>query len=399
MKYIREYNHIGIYSKISGAEYTQYFRTNSFDRQYQFDSINQTEVDKLNDIIPDKRFYARLVRFYHIDIIYNVGSKQLDTTVIRVSKLSDEWYLVNLTGRNIYFKCDQLDGLLSCISDSILFLTDILKKRDYLQQSNENQYYTQEDSNDLRSGPHELITITDKNIDYIKKSLGITNRKDIIEYVRLISGIVVSYYCFYYNTKTGEVGNLSTMNDVLAKDTSFVRVYSYTDEWFRVMIGDITITSNANGYWCDQVEGVVQCVKDSINKDTYYNYIKEGVGEDYYYNIRYVEFTNLLDGPGVGLRNMTYKFNRSELDKLSEETGCTFRLIGGLRGFCLSFNINKNLHMYGEMYKLKDEWYLVDILVKGDHTHYFYKCDQIDGLIKLLKDLPNFLIFNKLKHK
>jgi hypothetical protein len=37
------------------------------------------------------------------------------------------------------------------------------------------------------------------------------------------------------------------------------------------------------------------------------------------------------------------------------------------------------------IYKFGDDWFLVDVSTFGNEN--YYKCDQLDGLIKLLKDI------------
>ncbi len=48
----------------------------------------------------------------------------------------------------------------------------------------------------------------------------------------------------------------------------------------------------------------------------------------------------------------------------------------------------------GIIFKLKDEWFLIkistkDLLEFSSEKHYYYKCDQIEGLIYFLKTIKN----------
>ena len=113
-----------------------------------------------------------------------------------------------------------------------------------------------------------------------------TTSNDIIEtYRKVIDKETLKYYVFYYN-HLGEVGNPNEMS--VSRLFRCVKVLSYTDEWFYVMIDD-------KKYWCDQVDGVIQCVKDSINREVYDRYIKEN-------NQYYKQVDNYYDFPSKDIQ-------------------------------------------------------------------------------------------------
>jgi hypothetical protein len=47
-----------------------------------------------------------------------------------------------------------------------------------------------------------------------------------------------------------------------------------------------------------------------------------------------------------------------------------------------------NRYNYVDIYKGGDDWFWVKLLIRGNmlYNEYFYKCDQLDGLLKLLED-------------
>lgn len=93
-------------------------------------------------------------------------------------------------------------------------------------------------------------------------------------------------------------------------------------------------------------------------------------------------------------------FNTDELDilsKLDSNTDFTFNLNKEMNGDILEPTFESGTKYDNTfdyiLYKLNDEWYLVKELYSEDEQGIFmikqidfYRCDQIDGLIKLLKD-------------
>ena len=56
--------------------------------------------------------------------------------------------------------------------------------------------------------------------------------------------------------------------------------------------------------------------------------------------------------------------------------------------FSLILRVNtnrKNKYLFGSIYRLPDEWYVVQVRI--NYHKVYYKCDQQQGVIKLLEDL------------
>ena len=49
-------------------------------------------------------------------------------------------------------------------------------------------------------------------------------------------------------------------------------------------------------------------------------------------------------------------------------------------------------HIRGFVYKLPDEWYSISIDLPNEKIRRYYKCDQLEGLIKCLKDIYDKII-------
>ena len=75
----------------------------------------------------------------------------------------------------------------------------------------------------------------------------------------------------------------------------------------------------------------------------------------------------------------------------------TSKEVNEIQTFIPKFNISSNSDSMlalgsGDnflIWKLKDEWYYVCRQIGGDGTNDYYKCDQFDGLMNLLKSLQN----------
>jgi len=323
-------------------------------------------------------------------------------------------------GLGSYYKCDQFDGLYEFLKDypewSPAILKEISNNRltlsDYKEYMfnhvdiNENLYY-------IRDNPHEPSKIppgskegevlpndiSDSDINFIKKELGIDTKTNIIKREFIAPNPItnspvqiVTYYIFYYNMK-GEVGNLNTMSNTRNQDIRLVHVYSYTNEWFKVRIDDRL-------YWCDQVDAVVKCVQDSIDKDVFYNNINESINteitDEYFYQITPGEFKNLL-GISWGYAMETIKFTDKEIEYLnmlnkedSKQTGIfnyAFDVMDNRK--CITFKMTDGIfnETLGEIFKVNDEWFIVELTLDVINIPVHYKCDQIDGLIHFLKKL------------
>lgn len=106
-------------------------------------------------------------------------------------------------------------------------------------------------------------------------------------------------------------------------------------------------------------------------------YIKE-YNQTYYYNIDSDEFLKLFyteDGD-ISPR----PFTQSEID-------CLKKLCNNQFGFdvghaCISIiDETKSCHAF----KIYDEWYLIRYYIAPNFEEYYYKCDQLEGLIMFLQ--------------
>lgn len=282
-------------------------------------------------------------------------------------------------------------------------------------ESSSNQYYT----SGIIGKAYDInrIDIDIKDINKIKSGLGMTNEFDTDKYISAYRGdggrgyVRIKCYDFYYNMTTGEIGNFNTIADHIrdhSKDIRLVSVESYKDEWFSVIIRsrnrDNSLLPEPEHpdeiYWCDQVEGVVKCVQDSIDKDKessdiklyenlYYSKLDEPVG---YYIIKgYTKMT-------------TSNFTKDELDSIESKLDDRSRIVMDYHWhngnqWCIEIHYYTDRSKYGncwiEIQKFEDEWFYVSIhnptqykrIVNGKvlDTEY-YKCDQIEGLLKFIED-------------
>jgi hypothetical protein len=48
--------------------------------------------------------------------------------------------------------------------------------------------------------------------------------------------------------------------------------------------------------------------------------------------------------------------------------------------------LHLNLFLIQNIYKRKDEWFIISVYNNTNEELDFYKCDQVDGLIKFIKE-------------
>lgn len=266
-------------------------------------------------------------------------------------------------------------------------------------ESSSNQYYT----SGILGKAYDInrIDIDIKDINKIKSGLGMTNKFNTYRYISFRDDGVgsafvrIKYYCFYYNMITGEVGNFNTIGNCHSIDARFVSVESYKDEWFSVSIKSNAMDDPSAIYWCDQVEGVVKCVQDSIDKDKFLKYIKESSDIKLYENSYYSK----LDEIGYNLANMTTSnFTKYELDRIESKLDDRLRIVMDYHWhngnqWCIEIQYYTGKSKYGnywiEIQKFEDEWFYASInavICRTQHVQEYYKCDQIEGLLKFIED-------------
>lgn len=192
-------------------------------------------------------------------------------------------------------------------------------------------------------------------------------------------------------------------------------IYAYEDEWFRVDFIDIKASHPCKiTYSCDQIEGLVNLLKDtqkkheSFGRIVYYTESNNNENLPLYQNLSREEWvesgvSNLLE------ENVEKgdKFTKYEWEKIKTRltylghNSRRFRdvftiMISTIHngGSCLSYNLMVRYNPYGRItiFKCKDEWFYVVLDVPhvlGDsflQKRQYYKCDTIDGVIDLFND-------------
>jgi hypothetical protein len=212
------------------------------------------------------------------------------------------------------------------------------------------------------------------------------------------------------------------------KDTSmkkYIKVEKYKDEWFQV-------TDYPFFYECDQINGVIKCLKTLLP-----NKVDESldVKNNYYYKVTQDEFDNTIQNPDI------YFLSNSEILTLKNFVGKDFMvetedasLITGGKEWLISDNwgldkwfeseeirihdgdsikshklsetseddviVVKNFTMRIkpnneketiDIMKCSDDWFLACVgMDDGSVVNWeekMYKCDQLDGVIKFIKDM------------
>lgn len=154
-------------------------------------------------------------------------------------------------------------------------------------------------------------------------------------------------------------------------------IYVLQDEWFYVEYNKYwyyteynknTFDPSDNKYYkCDQEEGLLELLG--------YNYIKESnkyLQNDYYKEITQEEYNSYEN---------IERFNPIETDRIKKviKENPNLKEIDSLAIFTIVSGFNQYY-----LYKIPDEWYLISAYeTQGDK---FYKCDQIEGVLKFIKD-------------
>lgn len=103
-----------------------YTRINDWDWTDHGDSFTKKEIDSIRNQINEEVDYCKVTTSNEIlgaEITIRKGDI---TNHFGIYKLIDEWYIVSWKGN--YWKCDQIDGLISCILENIVKLNIIIKE-------------------------------------------------------------------------------------------------------------------------------------------------------------------------------------------------------------------------------------------------------------------------------
>lgn len=309
-----------------------------------------------------------------------------------IYKTDDEWFLIG--GPKVvpvplpasswtYYKCDQFEGLLKFLADA----ADIKVNEDNKYSGYEllNRY-----DNDPM-GERNMISVSDQVIFEIESH-----------------GFEVNSF-----NLDGNIFVTIIFNEIL------LTIYAYEDEWFRVDFIDIKASHPCKiTYSCDQLEGLINLLKDtqkkheSFGRIVYYTESNNNENLPLYKNLSGEEWAEA--GLGKFLEENAEngdKFTKYEWEKI--KTRLTYFghnskrcravppdhrdvftiIINQLStihngGSCLSYNLMVRYNPYGRItiFKLKDEWFYVLLDVPYIEGNYYYKCDSIDGVIDLFDD-------------
>ena len=409
MKYLKKYNESKSVSKenyyynINTAEYHDLLYT---DGDYINNGPNakpftKEELDKLKYI--DKNSDYKF-EFYtgSVDYAYRSNNTAPRTSIIIISfrlsnidgefyiyKIDDEWFLIGgpkvvpvplAASSWTYYKCDQFEGLLKFLADAASMVYDIKVNEDNKYSGYEllNRY-----DNDPM-GEKNMISVSDQVIFEIESH-----------------GFEVNSF-----NLDGNIFVTIIFNEIL------LTIYAYEDEWFRVDFIDIKASHPCRiTYSCDQLEGLINLLKDtqkkheSFGRIVYYTESNNNENLPLYKNLSREEWAE------SGLYKKSSKENVEKGDKFTKyewekiKTHLTYFghnskrcidvftiMINQLStihngGSCLSYNLMVRYNHYGRItiFKCKDEWFYVLLDVPYIEDCY-YKCDSIDGVIDLFDD-------------
>ena len=186
-----------------------------------------------------------------------------------------------------------------------------------------------------------------------------------------------------------------------------VTITKYNDEWFmgqsEKMLNRKTGTKESKLWKCDTIDGVIQLIKDTST-----SVVNESNSTDeWYYEIPKVEMERIPSRDFIDIDSRVLGYIESGLTeyirencprvsvKLTRDIWIGIKtegiVIEGFDYYKSGFEKGK-WHPHGtikwvrrvKISQLQDEWFLVSFVV-SDYSMYF-KCDQIDGLMRLLED-------------
>ena len=115
-------------------------------------------------------------------------------------------------------------------------------------------------------------------------------------------------------------------------------------------------------------------------------YLKMFESSAFYTRVTSNDWAHLVNGTDVLIDMNPYEYDKleSSLYSICREKKYTYSLskyYTSNNGIYIRANISNKLSM--NIYKLEDEWYYVYLY----YIHDFYKCDQLEGLLKFLEDI------------
>ena len=230
--------------------------------------------------------------------------------------------------------------------DNILY-----KKIDY-----DPEYY-------VEAYKRKLIDISDRAISVINK---------YINNYRIISGFIAKKHC-RGNTSDGSYN---------------YEIMELQDEWFLISLirnDDDECTL----YICDQLEGLDRYLYDYY--DSLFNYsdwiienkskIFESTNSPFYKKIEPSEYFNIPISKWLNISQEAIDIVKRNFNDVSISSGCDYKFV--------EFDFNSNDNTTNEISELQHEWFIVILIDRDKFNNSYYKCDQVEGLEKCLKDYIN----------
>jgi hypothetical protein len=281
-----------------------------------------------------------------------------------IVETGDEWfYVCDLNNGRSYYKCDQMEGIVKYIDD--YDRRKLYRYESYIKESlEENGVYkiSREEIADyvvrIYEGEGIQEDFTDSEIDKIQ-GLG------------LHSDFEFGYDDGYY-----EISIRINSNSPDPEDDEEIFVIKLKDEWYLVK------SRWAGNYKCDQFYVLLR-VLDYIKKRFIENMVKESnelLEKDGVREITEAEYNDRV-------KNRWEAFTELELEELrkviiTHSYSQVFHLNNGKYGLYYDHNrMGINIHIE----KYEDEWYYVRITNVVFDRDSFFKCDQFDSLLGLVK--------------
>lgn len=342
--------------------------------------FNEKEISLLNSINTDFKIHCdNNVRYVSIEVMPFIVFINKDLNeAIYIYKLDDEWYSIawkviekNISSYNFY-KCDQLDGLIMFLNDKI----GIKRPKSINESANQNEYepITINEADTYLSSKVVDINLSNKQLEIIYKFFSDIEMIKMPNYLNYINYVYIN---FQHN---------------------IIKIFEIEDEWFIVSVEGPANSLRPMGkislFWkCDQFSGLIQFFNDY--KSPFYNLhrMRESINNDMYKPIGKEPYNSIDIKKQISIDDRTF----SAIDKLTQGT------------WGINCNKKKEIHSDGtklthaEIYKHikqgkytikvrqhEDDWYIVSIFYESyseDRIIEIYKCDQLDGLIKCLKDI------------
>jgi hypothetical protein len=177
-----------------------------------------------------------------------------------------------------------------------------------------------------------------------------------------------------------------------------INIEKEDDEWFWCRVIRFVNSIPAAIYRADQIDGLINLLESiSLDLEKVYNaYLIEKFNESsnqYYNNQKFAVVRDsvvLYDENGhlVNKYNLD-QFTKSEVDEIDSIMLSRFRAkryYNQWTPMSINYNYLENFRYF--ICKSEDEWYFLSVTNIQSHEWFYYRCDQYEGLIKLLNDLP-----------